>query len=87
MVLRPQFRPKLHAWLTGHPVFGPPLRDWQQHRVIPPRAKILAVGAMTASVVYVGFFSTAPWYAIALMAAVIVLGAAFILTRPSAPPG
>ena len=78
---------RLHAWLTTHPVFGPPLRDWQQHRVIPLRAKIVAVGAMAASMVYVGFFSTAPGYAVGLMAAVLVGAAAFILTRPSAPPG
>ena len=34
---------RMHRWLTEHRRFGPMIRDWQQHRVIRPRAKLMAV--------------------------------------------
>ena len=34
---------KLRIWLLNHKKFGPFLRDWQEHRVVPLRAKILIV--------------------------------------------
>lgn len=77
---------RFHDWLYHHRVFGPPLQQWDQHRVIPPLAKIVAVTAMVASMVYVVLFSTAPWYLIAAMAVVIAYGAWFILTKPSRAP-
>ena len=38
--------PRLEAWLTNHPRFGPPLRDWRERGAIPKRAKVIAVAAM-----------------------------------------
>jgi len=77
---------RFHDWLYHHRVFGPPLRQWDQHRVIPPAAKIVAVTAIAASMVYVVLFSAAPWYAIAAMGVVIAYGAWFVLTKPSRAP-
>jgi len=77
---------RFHDWLYHHRVFGPPLRQWDQHRVIPLAAKIVAVTAMAASMVYVVLFSAAPWYLIAAMAVVIAYGAWFVLTKPSRAP-
>ncbi len=77
---------RFHRWLVEHRVFGPPLRDWERHRVIPPYAKVASVGAMTASLAYVALFSPAPWWAAALAAAVIAYGAWYILTKPSRVP-
>lgn len=34
-----------------HKTFGPPIRDWNQNRVIRPRAKILAVSLILCSLV------------------------------------
>lgn len=28
-----------YRWLTGHPLFGPPILEWRRHRAIPYRAK------------------------------------------------
>jgi hypothetical protein len=67
-------------------MFGPLLRKWEQHRVIPPIAKILAVTAMVASMIYVVMFSTAPWYALLLMGIFIAYAAVFILSKPSRVP-
>ena len=33
---------RLHRWLMTHPVFGPPIRDWNQNGAISRRAKLLA---------------------------------------------
>jgi len=38
--------PRLHRWLIEHRTFGPVIRDWQQHRVIPLRVKKLAVATI-----------------------------------------
>lgn len=41
--------PRFHARLHGHRLFGPILRDWENRRAVPRRAKYLAFGMMTAS--------------------------------------
>lgn len=40
------------AWserLLSHPRFGPPIRDFVEHRLMRRRAKVLAIGTMAAS--------------------------------------
>jgi len=78
--------PRFHGWLYHHRVFGPPLREWHEYRVIPLRAKILALAAMTASALYVLLGTNAPWYAAATMILVMAIGAGFILRSPSKRP-
>lgn len=77
--------PTLRARLLNDPRIGPTLRDWQQHGAVSPRAKRAAVLAMALSwaLVTIGFRS--------LLASVVsglcmVAVAAWLLTRPSAPP-
>ena len=77
---------RFHRWLYDHRIFGPPLRKWDQHRVIPPIAKIASVAAMTASMIYVVLFSAAPLYAVAAMGAFIGFAACYILSKPSRGP-
>ena len=36
-----------HDWLYSHHIFGPAMRNWEQHRVIPPKAKLTAPIIMT----------------------------------------
>lgn len=78
--------PRLHGWLLAHPRLGRPLRDWQAHRCIRPRAKALAVVAMTATIL-------GSWLAglgvglLAAQAAILTVVAAFLLSRPSRPVG
>lgn len=77
---------RFHLWLWTHPKFGPPVRHWHEHKVIPVRAKILAVTMMTASFAYVGFFVAESWALPALLAAIMVPAAAYILSRASTIP-
>ena len=74
---------RFHDWLFNHPRFGPTLRAWRDHRVVPYRAKLLAVATMIASLVYVTFFVAGNWYLPALMACVMLPTAAWLVTRAS----
>ena len=38
--------PRLHRWLLESRLFGPMLRDWEENRCVPLRAKITAVVMM-----------------------------------------
>ena len=77
---------RFHDWLYNHRVFGPPLQQWNDHRVIPLPAKITSVVFMSASLVYVfGFSDTAAWVKVT-MSATMAIGFWFILTKPSVPP-
>ncbi len=77
--------PRFHRWLLEHPWLGRYVRDWERDRVIPVRAKIIAVTTMALSLTWAVFHSAAPWYALAIMAAVMAYGAWYILSKPSRP--
>ncbi|MCO6411703.1 MAG: YbaN family protein [Thiogranum sp.] len=74
---------RFHDWLYAHPVFGPPLQQWRMHGVIPGRAKLLSVVTMAASFIYLAFFTGVSAWTKALIALVMLYGAAFILSKPS----
>lgn len=75
--------PRFHHWLHAHKVFGPPIKQWEDHGVISPFVKLLAVGGMS-----IGFCSflfiarPALWLALCT-ALVLLLISVYIVTRPS----
>ena len=40
---------RFHGWLYNHKLFGPALINWERHRVIPPKAKVMVVSMMSLS--------------------------------------
>ena len=78
--------PRFHDWLYRHPLFGPPLQQWQRHRVIPLPAKIMSISMMGGSLVYIVFFTEQPFYVSILVGLTMLYAAWFILTKPSATP-
>ena len=76
--------PRLHAWLMANRTFGPLIRNWEQHRAIAPRAKLLAVISMGA-VLAMSFIVGAPERVIIIQAVILPATCLFILTRPSGP--
>ncbi len=78
--------PRLERWLREHPRLGPPIRAWQRHGVVPHRAKIAAMVLLAASLGVSLWLDIPPW-ALAAHAAAILAVAAFLLSRPSRPPG
>ncbi len=77
---------RFHDWLYRHPLFGPPLQRWRSHRVIPGKAKLLAVATMTVSFLYLAFFTAVSVWLKILVALLMLYGAAFILSKPSRVP-
>lgn len=77
---------RFHRWLYHHRLFGPPLQEWHNYRVIPLRAKVLAIAMMTGSLVYLVFFTEVFIWLKVVTALVIFYGAWYILSKPSARP-
>ncbi|MBF0588135.1 MAG: YbaN family protein [Magnetococcales bacterium] len=77
---------RFHGWLYGHKLFGPPLRRWQEHRVIPPLAKFAAISAMVASMFYMALFTNISWYAQTAIGTFMAFSSWYILTKPSRVP-
>jgi uncharacterized membrane protein YbaN (DUF454 family) len=48
--------PALKQKLLAHPTFGPPVRDWEEHRAISLRGKLLGVATIVA-----GFTVSTVW--------------------------
>ena len=74
---------RLRTWLYNHRIFGPSLQRWQEHGVIPARAKMASIGAMSISLGYLLFYSDLSWPWLAGTAALRAYGAYVMLTKPS----
>jgi uncharacterized membrane protein YbaN (DUF454 family) len=73
--------PRLHAWLLAHRRFGPLIRNWQHEGAIDRRSKIMAVSVMAVTP-FITLAIGAPLWALAAQVVVLVMVAAFLLTRP-----
>ena len=63
--------PRLHRRIVGNPLLGPMVRDWEAHRTLPVKIKLIAIGSMTLMVgLSVWHFAGRP----GLQAALVVLG-------------
>ncbi|MFC3086893.1 YbaN family protein [Tabrizicola soli] len=78
--------PRLHGWLLTHPLFGPPIRNWEDNGAISRPAKRLAVGTM-AAVLVVSLWLGLGWKVLLPQGVLIAAGCAFVLTRPDGPSG
>lgn len=77
---------RFHNWLYHHRVFGPSLQLWQQHNVIPVKAKIMSVSMMSLSLLYIIFFSPIPMWLMIVTVLLMGYGAWFVLSKPSHIP-
>jgi len=73
---------RFHKWLYNHRLLGSPVREWTQHGTIPRKAKVLAIFAMSVSLVFI-LYSTEHWVWPSLASLLMVCVAIYILTRPS----
>ena len=76
--------PRLHDWLVNHRVFGPAIADWRDHRAIRPKAKRMALVAMSAAF-GLSLFLGLPVRVLAVQAVVLVVMGSWIWTRPDGP--
>ena len=77
--------PRLHAWLVGHPRFGPVSDDWRRQGGVARRVKITSVAVMGATLAPTWLLGVPPWL-LALHAAILAAVAFFLLSRPDPPP-
>ena len=74
---------RFHDWLYAHKVFGPALRQWRTSRVIPFKAKLIAILTMILSLIYLLGFTHTPVWVKAVAGLAMLYGAWFILRTPS----
>lgn len=72
---------RLHRWIVTHPVYGQPIRDWQQHGRIRRRGKVMALLSMAASLGLSAALGV-PGGILALQAGVLACVALYLVTRP-----
>lgn len=72
--------PALEAWLLRHPVVGPHILNWREHRAISRRAKRLALLTFAGSAIIGLVFMPFPWSLSPTLAALI--GGTWLWTRP-----
>lgn len=66
--------PRLHAWLLSRPRLGGYIKDFQERRAIPLRAKVAAVVMMSLSMaVCVVFVAEALWLRLLLSLAAVLI--------------
>lgn len=77
--------PRFETWLLNHRSLGPPVIAWRETGAIGRKAKLMAVSGMAASILLT-WWSGAPGYVIAIVVAIMLPSAAYVLTRPAPPP-
>ena len=76
---------KFHSWLLNHKRFGPILQNWELHKVVPRKAKILMI-IMQISAVIIFHYSLQNIYLTALLIITLVFVARYVLSLPSELP-
>ena len=76
---------KLRNWLLHHKRFGPILSNWQKHKVVPRRAKILMVTFMIISVILF-HYSLQNLYLTAGLIVILGFVARYVISLPSTVP-
>lgn len=76
---------KFHSWLLNHKRFGPILQNWESHKVVPRKAKILMV-IMQISAVIIFHYSLQNIYLTVLLIITLVFVARYVLSLPSELP-
>lgn len=77
---------RFHQWLYHHRIFGPPLQQWDEHRVIPWPAKMTSVFMMSLSFTLMLIYSPMSWWHYGLVGLLMLYGAWFVLSKPSRVP-
>jgi len=76
---------RFHDWLYTHPRFGPRLQEWKAHGTIPVKVKVTAISTMLASLAFMVFIAHTKAWVVAVAGAFMLVGAVYILSRPSRP--
>jgi uncharacterized membrane protein YbaN (DUF454 family) len=75
--------PELAEKIRNHRVFGPSVRDWQDHGVISLKAKLLAIAIISAMGGWLWIYGSLPGWLTLFIIAVMVGAGVFVGSRPS----
>ena len=73
---------RLHSWLLNHKTFGPSLRQWEEERTIPFKAKITALVMMCCSLGIILTLAPLPPWGRTATAFLIVIGMGVVICVP-----
>ena len=74
---------RCRQWLYNQPLFGPILIEWEEHRVIPMGAKVIALIGMTLSFAALLISGKVPVWALVIVGAFLLACSWFVASRPS----
>ncbi len=77
---------RFHHWLYTHRWYGSYLVAWDQHRVIPIQAKVMAVVFMALGWGFFTVFIAQGWLLPAIIGTIEVLVAIYVCSKPSKIP-
>ena len=77
---------KLQNWLLNHKKFGPILLNWQEHKVVPYKAKVLMVVLMVFAVILF-HYAIQNLYLTAGLIFILLLVVRYVIALPSKVPG
>jgi uncharacterized membrane protein YbaN (DUF454 family) len=75
---------RFYNWLLAHQWLGPPVRDWEEHRAMTVRAKVVSIVMLVGGIaISIGFFVKLLWVRVmlALLALALSTLILFIKTR------
>jgi uncharacterized protein len=78
--------PRFERWLLEHRWFGPGIRRWRAHRVVPLRIKRISYATMLVTFALSLASGRLSWWALTGQAALMAYGAWFIGRLPSKVP-
>ena len=76
---------KFHTWLLNHKRFGPILSNWESHKVVPRKAKILMVILQIFAVVMFHYSLQNIYLTVGLIIILLIV-ARYVLSLPSTVP-
>ena len=76
---------KFQTWLLNHKKFGPILKNWQSHKVVPQRAKILMAILQITAVILVHYVFNNLIITISL-AVILIFVALYVFSLPNKTP-
>lgn len=74
--------PRMEAWLRGHRLLGPYLRNWERDRSVPRHVKVVAGLAMLSTVLVAWLVVALPAPAVVALAITLAVVLAWLSARP-----
>ncbi|MEO1267380.1 MAG: YbaN family protein [Myxococcota bacterium] len=76
---------RFYVWLLNAPAFGPLIRSYREHGVIPVRAKVMAVTMIAVTIGLSAAFVIPLWPVKILVVAIGTAVSVWLLSHPSTP--